>query len=105
MEQMIEGDKPPNAKDGFSGLKSPKWPEDILPKIDRTLADKGGELYKEHCQECHRRRRVSRTSAAVPAYFNYTRNEWRTNEIGQRSASSRTSRSSMSAPTPRRRRT
>ena len=33
MEQMIAG-KAPNAKDGFSGLKSPEWPENILPKID-----------------------------------------------------------------------
>ena len=31
MEQMIKGSSPPNAKDGFSGLKSPKWPGDILP--------------------------------------------------------------------------
>ena len=53
MEQMIAG-KPPNATDGFSGLKSPEWPERHPAQIDRKLADKGGELYKEHCQECHR---------------------------------------------------
>src|SRR5882757_2397212 len=53
MEQMIAGD-PPSVEKGFSGLKSPEWPENILPKIDRPLAARGGELYKEHCQECHR---------------------------------------------------
>ncbi|MEH2586724.1 di-heme-cytochrome C peroxidase [Bradyrhizobium sp. AZCC 1721] len=54
MEQMIKGDKPPSAKDKFSGLQSPKWPNEILPPIDQKLADKGAELYKTHCQECHR---------------------------------------------------
>ena len=38
MEQMIKGDTPPNAKDGFPGLRSPKWPNDILPPIDQKLA-------------------------------------------------------------------
>ena len=41
MEQMIKGDTPPNAKDGFPGLRSPKWPNDILPPIDQKLADAG----------------------------------------------------------------
>ena len=41
MEQMIKGDTPPNAKDGFPGLRSPKWPGDILPPIDQKLADTG----------------------------------------------------------------
>ena len=78
MEQMIAG-KPPNAKDGFSGLKSPKWPEDILPKIDRKLAEKGGELYKEHCQECHRPP-VSNKAA----FFNFEdKKSWRTNQVGE----------------------
>ena len=31
MEQMIKGDTQPNAKTGFPGLRSPKWPADILP--------------------------------------------------------------------------
>ena len=47
MEQMIAG-KPPNARDGFSGLTSPRWPEDILPRIDWTLAGKGAKLYEDH---------------------------------------------------------
>jgi hypothetical protein len=35
-------------------LESPQWPEDILPKIDRTLAQKGEEVFKAYrCQQCH----------------------------------------------------
>ena len=78
MEQMVAG-KAPNAKDGFSGLKSPEWPEHILPKIDRKLAEKGGELYKEHCQECHRPP-VSNKAA----FFNFEdKKVWRTNQVDE----------------------
>jgi hypothetical protein len=78
MEQMIAG-KAPNAKDGFSGLKSPEWPENILPRIDRPLAEKGGELYKEFCQECHRPP-VSNKAA----FFDFdNKKSWRTNQIGE----------------------
>src|SRR3954470_21640200 len=31
MEEIVRGKNPPNPKDGFSGLQSPKWPADILP--------------------------------------------------------------------------
>ena len=79
MEQMIAG-KAPNAKDGFSGLKSPEWPENILPKIDRTLAEKGGELYKEHCQECHR---PPVTNKARRSSISTDKKAWRTNQIGE----------------------
>ena len=78
MEQMIAG-KAPNAKDGFSGLKSPEWPENILPKIDRNLAQKGGELYKEFCQECHRPPVTNKA-----AFFDFdNKKSWRTNQIGE----------------------
>ena len=40
MEQMLAG-KQPDASNGFTGLKSPKWPENLLGKIDRDLAAKG----------------------------------------------------------------
>ena len=70
MEQMIRGDTPPNAKDGFSGLRSPKWPSDILPPIDQKLAAQGGELYKTHCQECHR---PPVTSAA---FYDFNNSDW-----------------------------
>jgi hypothetical protein len=52
MEQMLAG-KQPDASNGFSGLKSPKWPENILGKINPDLAAKGAALYKAICQECH----------------------------------------------------
>ena len=34
-------------------LKSPKWPEEILPVIDRKLASQGEALYKTQCLACH----------------------------------------------------
>jgi mono/diheme cytochrome c family protein len=78
MEQMIKGDKPPNAKDGFSGLKSPKWPGDILPPIDQKLAAQGAELYKTHCQECHR------PPVTSEAFYDFNNKDWWTkNEIGE----------------------
>ena len=70
MEQMIKGNNPPNATDGFSGLKSPKWPGDILPPIDQKLAAQGAELYKTHCQECHR---PPVTSAA---FYDFNNKDW-----------------------------
>lgn len=77
MEQMVAGKAP--TKDGFSGLSSPKWPEDILGKIDRKLADTGRELYREHCQECHRA-----PVSDKAAFFNFEdKKSWRTNQIGE----------------------
>jgi hypothetical protein len=52
MEKLLAG-KPPNFGTGFTGLNSPKWPENILPPIDHALAAKGAVLYKEICQPCH----------------------------------------------------
>jgi hypothetical protein len=78
MEQMIKGSSPPNAKDGFSGLKSPKWPGDILPPIDTKLAAQGGELYKTHCQGCHR------PPVSNEAFYDFNNTEWWTkNQIGE----------------------
>ncbi len=34
-------------------LKSPKWPEDVLPPIDWSKADRGREHFVEYCSECH----------------------------------------------------
>ncbi|WP_249128366.1 di-heme-cytochrome C peroxidase [Bradyrhizobium sp. AUGA SZCCT0169] len=77
MEQMIAGD-PPSLEKGFSGLKSPRWPSDILPPIDEKLAAQGGELYKVHCQECHR------PPVSTKAFFDFNNKDWWTkNEIGQ----------------------
>ena len=78
MEQMIKGEAPPNAKDGFSGLRSPKWPNDILPPIDQKLAAQGGELYKTHCQECHR------PPVSSAAFYDFDNKDWWTrNEAGE----------------------
>ncbi len=78
MEMMIKGNKPPNAADGFSGLRSPKWPADILPAIDQKLADKGAKLYETHCQECHR---PPITSAA---FYDFNNKDWWTrNQNGE----------------------
>ena len=78
MEQMIKGNALPNAKDGFSGLRSPKWPADILPPIDQKLADKGAELYKTHCQECHR------PPVSSAAFYDFNNKDWWTkNEAGE----------------------
>ncbi|WP_249135250.1 di-heme-cytochrome C peroxidase [Bradyrhizobium sp. AUGA SZCCT0222] len=77
MEQMIAGD-PPSLEKGFSGLRSPRWPSDILPAIDEKLATQGGELYKVHCQECHR------PPVSTKAFFDFNNKDWWTkNEAGQ----------------------
>jgi mono/diheme cytochrome c family protein len=52
MERLLAGQEPVPAK-RFQGLDAPKWPTEILGPIDRTKADRGAKLYKEHCQGCH----------------------------------------------------
>jgi hypothetical protein len=52
IEQALAG-KQPDAANGFSGLRAPKWPAGILPPVDQTLADKGAVLYSNLCQHCH----------------------------------------------------
>jgi uncharacterized protein (DUF2235 family) len=47
IETLLGGDAP------GKGVWSPKWPEDILGKIDRGTAAKGQELYNELCLHCH----------------------------------------------------
>src|SRR5262249_35257472 len=34
-------------------LAPPKWPENVLGKIDRDLAKRGAEIYKQDCAKCH----------------------------------------------------
>jgi hypothetical protein len=53
LEQLLAGTPPPDAHSGFNGLTSPKWPDSILPPINRILAAKGAGLYKDLCQGCH----------------------------------------------------
>ncbi len=54
METLLAGDAPPRATGAFRGLTAPKWPEDVLPPIDRERAARGAVLYAELCQGCHR---------------------------------------------------
>src|SRR5882672_1414132 len=36
-------------------LKSPRWPQDVLPPIDVNLANEGRSLYTKHkCDDCHK---------------------------------------------------
>jgi hypothetical protein len=52
METMLAG-KPPGPATGFTGLRSPRWPNDVFPPIDTSLAAKGQQLYAKVCQDCH----------------------------------------------------
>lgn len=47
IEELLGGDWP------GSGVWSPKWPENILGKIDRAKAAKGEKLYNTLCLHCH----------------------------------------------------
>jgi hypothetical protein len=53
IEQQIAGARHPLADNRFTGLRSPAWPENILGRIDRRLAERGAELYRDRCQGCH----------------------------------------------------
>ncbi|MGH6710093.1 MAG: di-heme-cytochrome C peroxidase [Bradyrhizobium sp.] len=78
MEAMIKGTKPPNPTTFFDGLKSPKWPAEILPPINATLAGQGAKLYETHCQECHR------PPINSPAFYDFNNKKWWTkNQAGE----------------------
>lgn len=48
MEKQLAGKAP------FQGLQSPKWPEELLGKLDQARITKGAALYKElKCGSCH----------------------------------------------------
>ncbi|MDO6416043.1 di-heme-cytochrome C peroxidase [Sphingomonas sp. BIUV-7] len=53
IETMLAGKQAPTAHARFNGLRSPAWPEDVLSRIDRTLAARGAGLYEQHCSRCH----------------------------------------------------
>jgi mono/diheme cytochrome c family protein len=53
IETALAGDTPPSAAKGFTGLTAPRWPEDILPPVDKARAAKGEKLYGELCAGCH----------------------------------------------------
>jgi len=47
MEQLLAGPK------AGAGLTSPRWPEDLLPKIDAGRQQRGQQLYAQMCAGCH----------------------------------------------------
>jgi hypothetical protein len=61
LEEQLAGTQP-NGTSGFTGLTSPKWPEQILGPVDPEhhdhpnqpdLVAAGAVLYKNHCEGCH----------------------------------------------------
>jgi hypothetical protein len=53
IETMLAGKDQPTAARRFTGLRSPAWPETILPRINRALASRGAGLYDQKCASCH----------------------------------------------------
>lgn len=54
------------------GVWSPKWPEDILGKIDRDAALKGEKLYNELCLHCHQSPMLSEAGSRAEHWTNNT---------------------------------
>jgi len=53
IEQQLAGKDEPLVAKAFTGLNAPSWP-DSFPPIDTAKAAVGAQLYKAHCEECHR---------------------------------------------------
>lgn len=47
MEEQLAGPTP------FTGLASPKWPEDVFGALDGAKVAQGAALYQQYCQKCH----------------------------------------------------
>ena len=39
--------------DALQRLEPPRWPEGVLGRVDRSLAEKGRTLFEQHCRRCH----------------------------------------------------
>jgi mono/diheme cytochrome c family protein len=39
--------------DALRQLEPPRWPEETLGRVDRSLAEKGRALFDQHCRRCH----------------------------------------------------
>ena len=52
IEKQLAG-ATPSEEHGFTGLRSPRWPEQLLGLIDTKRAARGAELYEELCRGCH----------------------------------------------------
>jgi len=66
IETLIGGEAP-----GY-GVWSPKWPENILGKIDDEKAAKGETLYKGLCRNCHQPPMLSDEGRKVEHWTNNT---------------------------------
>jgi hypothetical protein len=53
IEQPLRGPTQPTEARRFTGLSSPRWPEQVLGAIDRDLAAQGARLYADRCSGCH----------------------------------------------------
>jgi mono/diheme cytochrome c family protein len=53
IEEVLGGARPASQADGFTGLRAPAWPGDILPPIRPELLARGAEIYRDRCQGCH----------------------------------------------------
>ena len=65
--ELLLGGSTPGA-----GVWSPKWPEDILGKIDRTAAAKGEKLYNELCLHCHQSPMLSDEGRKAEHWYSMT---------------------------------
>jgi len=66
IETLIGGGAP------GGGVRSPKWPEDILEKVDLGKAAKGEKLYNELCVHCHQPPMLSNEGRKAEHWTNNT---------------------------------
>ncbi len=52
IETLLMG-APPLPAGKFNGLRAPRWPADVLGRIDVGAAQQGAVLYRQLCQNCH----------------------------------------------------
>jgi len=62
MEKQLSGDQI------YTGLRSPKWPEDLLGQLDQKLVEQGAELFvTKNCHTCHWRPADILTAFSTPS--------------------------------------
>jgi len=52
LEKLLSGANP-RTSEKFDGLRAPKWPAEILGKIDEEKRSRGEKLYNDLCKGCH----------------------------------------------------
>lgn len=52
-KSSAEGQAIAAMEESLWNLQSPRWPEDVLPPIDRALAERGAPIYASECASCH----------------------------------------------------